>query len=74
MNRRTDGFSRLPLEEGEIQVDWQRGLGVVSFGKRQLPWVLDYIAKQKEHHAQGTTKRRLEQIGYDDDGKPFASA
>jgi len=53
--------------------EWQRGFGVVSFGKRQLPWVLEYIAKKKEHHAQGTTKRRLEQIGLDDDGKPLAS-
>ena len=40
---------------------------------RQLPWVLDYIAKQKEHHAAGTIKRRLEQIGFDDDGRPAAS-
>jgi hypothetical protein len=55
-------------------IEWQRGFGVVSFGKRQLPCVLDYIAKQKEHHAKGTTKRRLEQIGFDDDGKPLASA
>ncbi len=55
-------------------IEWQRGFGVVSFGKRQLPWVLDYIAKQKEHHAWGTTKRRLERIGFDDDGRPLASA
>ena len=54
-------------------IEWQRGFGVVSFGRRQLPWVLDYIAKQKEHHAQGTTKHRLEQIGYDDHGMPLAS-
>jgi REP element-mobilizing transposase RayT len=54
-------------------IEWQRGFGVVSFGKRQLPWVLEYIAKQKEHHAQGKTKRRLEQIGFDDDGGPLPS-
>ncbi|HVX63699.1 MAG TPA: transposase [Pirellulales bacterium] len=55
-------------------IEWQRGFGVVSFGKRQLPWVLDYIAKQKEHHACGTTKRRLERITFDDDGTPLTSA
>src|SRR5690349_13245437 len=32
------------------RLEWQRGFGVVSFGKKQLAWVLDYIARQKEHH------------------------
>jgi hypothetical protein len=31
-------------------------------------------AKQKLHHAQGATRRRLKQIGQDDDGMPSASA
>ncbi len=39
---------------------WQRGYGVVSFGQRNLKWVLSYIANQREHHAKGTTHRRLE--------------
>ena len=34
-------------------LDWQRGYGVVSFGKLQLPWVLEYIRKQKERRANG---------------------
>lgn len=42
---------------------WQRGYGVVSFGKRNLPWILDYLAKQREHHASNTTFRRLEMDG-----------
>lgn len=51
---------------GRTVLQWQRGYGVVSFGKRQLAWVLEYIANQKEHHARGTAKRRLEQTGADD--------
>ena len=43
-------------------LEWQRGFGVVSFGKRQLGWVLGYIAGQKEHHAQGRIHNRFERI------------
>jgi REP element-mobilizing transposase RayT len=50
---------------------WQRGFGVVSFGKKQLPWVLRYIASQKEHHASGRTEWRLEKVSMDDDGTPL---
>lgn len=39
---------------------WQSGYGVVSFGKKDLPWVVRYIQNQKEHHAKGTTTDRLE--------------
>ena len=39
---------------------WQRGYGVVSFGQAQLPWVLEYIAHQREHHATGRVQDRLE--------------
>jgi hypothetical protein len=52
------------------RLHWQRGFGVVSFGKKQLPWVLRYIANQKEHHASGRTESRLEKVTMDDDGKP----
>ena len=51
---------------------WQRGYGVVSFGKKQLPWVLDYIAHQKEHHAKGTTEERLERT--EPDAEPESPA
>jgi REP element-mobilizing transposase RayT len=43
-------------------LDWQRGFGVVSFGRLQLGWVKRYIAHQKEHHAKGTAIERLERI------------
>jgi REP element-mobilizing transposase RayT len=45
---------------GAKVLDWQRGYGVVSFGKNSLPWVLDYIGDQREHHAQGKAFERLE--------------
>jgi putative transposase len=41
---------------------WQTGYGIVSFGKRDLPWVLDYIGRQREHHAAGRAEDRLERI------------
>jgi hypothetical protein len=43
----------------------------VSFGKKQLPWVLKYIANQKEHHASGRTEARLEKVSVDDDDMPL---
>lgn len=39
---------------------WQSGYGVVSFGAKDLPWVVDYIRFQKEHHASGQIHDRLE--------------
>ena len=41
---------------------WQGGYGVVSFGTRDLPWVLEYVRNQREHHANGTTHDRLERV------------
>jgi putative transposase len=41
---------------------WQVGYGVVSFGTRDLKWVIDYIRNQKEHHARGKVEDRLERI------------
>src|SRR5262245_10208470 len=34
-------------------LEWQSGYGVVSFGTKDLPWVVEYILKQKEHHRTG---------------------
>lgn len=41
---------------------WQTGYGVVSFGKRDLSWVVDYIKRQREHHSAGRVENRLERI------------
>jgi len=39
---------------------WQDGYGVVSFGTRDLPWVVSYVRNQKKHHAEAQTFDRLE--------------
>ncbi len=41
---------------------WQRGYGAVSFGKKDLPFVVDYIRRQKEHHRGARIFDRLERI------------
>ena len=51
-------------------LDWQEGYGVVSFGTRDLEWVIQYVRNQKQHHANGTTQERLERITSDDEGRP----
>jgi REP element-mobilizing transposase RayT len=47
---------------------WQKGYGVVSFGEKQLPWVVEYVKTQKEHHADRTVVGKLEEITVDSDG------
>ena len=44
-------------------LQWQRGYGVVSFAARDLPGVLRYVERQKEHHRNGTTRDPLEAYG-----------
>jgi len=39
-------------------LSWQRGFSVVSFGRKNLPFVVEYIANQKEHHASGSLSKR----------------
>jgi len=49
---------------------WQEGYGVVSFGTKDLPWVLKYVRNQRAHPAEaGETHERLEQID-PAEGKP----
>lgn len=47
-------------------LEWQRGYGIVSFGTRDLKWVVEYIKNQEEHHKRGTIHERLERITSDD--------
>jgi putative transposase len=47
-------------------LEWQNGYGVVSFGTRDLPWVVDYVRNQREHHAKGTSHERLERIAQEE--------
>jgi len=48
-------------------LQWQRGYGIVSFGTKDLKWVINYVLNQKEHHKKGTTNDRLEKINDEDD-------
>jgi REP element-mobilizing transposase RayT len=45
---------------GHKALEWQRGYGAVSFGLKNLPWIVDYVAGQREHHAGGRVFPRLE--------------
>ncbi len=50
-------------------LDWQAGYGVVSFGTKDLEWVIRYIRNQKESHQKGTAMDRLERIMSDEEDK-----
>jgi len=41
-------------------LQWQSGYGVVSFGTRDLEWVVRYVNHQRDHHHRGTMQSRLE--------------
>lgn len=43
-------------------LQWQTGYGVVSFGMKDLPWVIKYIQSQRERHRRGKIVERLERI------------
>jgi putative transposase len=54
------------------ELQWQIGYGVVSFGTRDLPWVVEYIRNQREHHARRTVHERLER--FDQEERPVVVA
>ncbi len=41
---------------------WQNEYGVLSFAEKNLPDIVDYIHKQKEHHAKGTFRNMMERV------------
>ena len=45
---------------GQKVLEWQAGYGVVSFGTRDLKWVVEYVKNQRERHANGKIVDRLE--------------
>lgn len=47
-------------------LQWQRGYGIVSFGTKDLRWVVEYISNQKEHHKKGAVYDRMEKSSEDD--------
>lgn len=52
-------------------LQWQAGYGIVSFGTRDLKWVLSYINNQKERHRIGNIENRLERIEGEDNSFSF---
>jgi len=63
MDRRTEGatshYNNHEICNRKV-LYWQDGYGVVSFGTKDLPWVVSYVRNQKRHHAEGRTVDRLE--------------
>ncbi len=47
-------------------LQWQAGYGIVSFGTKDLQWVVEYIRNQREHHTRRTVHNRLERITHDE--------
>ena len=47
---------------GRKALEWQAGYGVVSFGTRDLPWVVEYVRNQRDRHARADVADRLERI------------
>ena len=41
---------------------WQAGYGVLTFGEKRLPYVVDYVQRQKERHGINDLEDYLEQM------------
>jgi len=46
---------------------WQKSYGAMTLGQKTLPFVLDYIANQKVHHAKNEVYAYLEKVEDDDE-------
>ena len=46
----------------EFKLYWQDEYGVLSFGEKNLPYIVRYIKNQKKHHAEGNIQDRLERF------------
>jgi putative transposase len=60
---------------------WEEGYGAVSLGERSLPSVIDYVNRQREHHAGGslidvypTGRRKIAARKVGDESAPFQGA
>jgi putative transposase len=50
-------------------LQWQLGYGIVSFGTKDLKWVVEYVKNQKEHHKRGDIHEMLERVVPDGKGR-----
>jgi REP element-mobilizing transposase RayT len=57
---------------GRPSLQWQRGFGVVSFGRHDLDGLARYVEKQKEHHGKGRVNATLERYGDFEDEEEVA--
>lgn len=48
------------LEQLDQTFQWQEGYGVLTFAKQDLPRIVAYINRQKEHHANGSFSPKME--------------
>ena len=46
----------------EERFHWQRGFGVLTYGKKRLDYVIQYIHNQKQHYTDNTIQPYLEHI------------
>jgi putative transposase len=53
--------------EVETPFRWQKSYGVLSYGEKHLPYVVNYIENQKQHHANQTIISYLKQVGDEND-------
>lgn len=53
-------INRLDGSDGKFK--WQEGYGSLSIGERSLPKLMEYVAKQKEHHAENKISAVYERI------------
>jgi len=58
------------LPDNPYTVNWQKGYGAVSFRRDNLDQVMEYIRRQKEHHAAGRLWPSLEDCGEESASKP----
>ena len=54
------------MDGSDGKFKWQSGYGALSVGERSLETVMEYAAKQKEHHKNGTTNEYYEKIDIED--------
>ena len=50
------------IDGSDGQFKWQAGYGALTVGERSLETVMEYAARQKEHHKAGTTIGIYERI------------
>lgn len=62
------------LREGiEPRFYWQESYGVFSFDKKRLPYLIEYVRRQKEHHKDNHVIPILEKDVEDEDQEPKIS-